>query len=52
MVKLRIHSSVATLEAHKSDSGVKNIVIKKKEYNRIAFEVISDHTHGRHHSTY
>ena len=37
MVKLRIHSSVATLEAYKSESGMKTICYK---YKRITTEVL------------
>ena len=49
MVKLRIHSLVATLEAHKSESRVET---KCYEYNRTAFGVNFDHGHGRQHPTY
>ena len=52
MVKLRIHSSVATLEVHKSESGVKTNCYKYKKNNRSDFGVISDHAHDRHHPTY
>ena len=53
MVKLCFHSSVATLEAHKSESGVDTKCYEyKKEYNRSAFGVNFDHAHGRHHPTY
>ena len=49
MVQLWIHSSVATLEAYKSESGVEP---KCYEYNRSAFGMKFDHAHGRHRPTY
>ena len=53
MVKLRFHSSVATLQAHKSERVLKpNCYKYKKKYKRNDFGVISDHAHGRHHPTY
>ena len=52
MVKLWFCSSVATLEAHKSERGVETNCHTQNEYNKSAFAVISDHAHGRHFPTY
>ena len=49
-VKLCIHSSVGTLEAHKSESRVKTKCSIYKKGS--AFGVFSDHAHDRHHPTY
>ena len=50
-IKSWILFSVATLETHKSESGMKKNAINTKNYNKIAIGVIFDHAHGRHRST-
>ena len=53
MVQSRNHSSVATSEAYKSESGMKTKCLWiQNEYNRSVFGASFDHAHGRHHPTY
>ena len=52
MVKSRVHSSVATLEVHKTESGVETKCYEYKSNTIGTFGVNFDHTYGRHHPTY
>ena len=52
-MKMRICSSVATLDAYKSESRMKtSCYVYKNNTIEVFFGVISGRAHGRHHPTY